>query len=211
MESEASLDRSSTSTISPGPTICSIPSPYFLDSALASDSDVNNDHHSSEEELEVINASPKSIAPGLSAMISSGTRGTRSASVSALPEKRKWAEMSLDGVGVGGLGGVEARLCVTPGLHSSGSSDDEVQGLLAAIGAPVQFRTSPPQDVLKPGKSLSPPPKLFHYEVSPRKRHRHMHRPHHLQRPCLDFEKMQQVCVVFNRNTKGERGVKLWH
>lgn len=187
MESETSLDRSSASTISPGPTICSIPSPYFLDSALASDSDINNDHHSSEEELEVINAGPKVSPPG---PLGLAPRAARSASVNALPEKRKWAEMSL-----GSVGGVEARLCVTPGLHSSGSSDDEVQGLLAAIGAPVQFRTSPPQDVLKPGKSLSPPPKLFHYEVSPRKRHRHMHRPHHLQRPCLDFEKMQQVSL----------------
>ena len=28
---------------------------------------------------------------------------------------------------------------------------------------------------------------------SPRKRHRHTHRPHNIQRPCLDFEKMQQV------------------
>ena len=29
---------------------------------------------------------------------------------------------------------------------------------------------------------------------SPRKRHRHAHRSHHhIQRPCLDFEKMQQV------------------
>jgi hypothetical protein len=31
---------------------------------------------------------------------------------------------------------------------------------------------------------------------SPRKRHRHAHRSHHhIQRPCLDFEKMQQVSL----------------
>ena len=29
--------------------------------------------------------------------------------------------------------------------------------------------------------------------ISPKKRYRHQHRIHHLQRPCLDFEKMQQV------------------
>lgn len=29
--------------------------------------------------------------------------------------------------------------------------------------------------------------------ASPRKRHRHTPRPHQMHRPCLDFEKMQQV------------------
>lgn len=76
---------------------------------------------------------------------------------------------------------------------SSGSSDEEVQGLLAT---PVQFRTSPPRGAHRPGRSFSPPPKLFHYatgqDSSPRKRHRHA-TPHAIQRPCLDFEKMQQV------------------
>lgn len=191
---EVAMERSTGSTVSPGPTICSVPSPYFLDSALASDSDANNDHHSSEEELEVINSSPKEPVERRNA----GRCGTvpanlRSASVNALPEKRKWSEINLTNLGsVGKLN----RLCLTPGTRidqSSGSSDDEVQGFLAAVGAPVEFRTSPPIDVVKPGKSLSPPPKLFHYEVSPRKRHRHLHRPHHLQRPCLDFEKMQQL------------------
>lgn len=189
------LERSSASTVSPGPTICSVPSPYFLDSALASDSDANNDHHSSEEELEVINSSPKEPVECRNASRCGGNVpvNLRSASVNALPEKRKWSEINLTNLGsVGKLN----RLCLTPGTRidqSSGSSDDEVQGFLAAVGAPVEFRTSPPLDVVKPGKSLSPPPKLFHYEVSPRKRHRHMHRPHHLQRPCLDFEKMQQL------------------
>ena len=103
---------------------------------------------------------------------------------------------------------------------------------------PVQFSTSPPVDVHKPRRSLSPPPKLFgfrgqeadsgqaipeirprsasglgtyssslgdlsrlEYEalerrekktISPRKRSR-TSRVQHIQRPCLDFEKMQQV------------------
>ena len=34
--------------------------------------------------------------------------------------------------------------------------------------------------------------------ASPRKRHRHAHRSHHhIHRPCLDFEKMQQVSLGF--------------
>lgn len=92
------------------------------------------------------------------------------------------------------------------------------------MSQPVQFRTSPPVDAHKPGRSLSPPPKLFHASVrdprpprprsrprphplvdhldtdidalsacSPRKRHRP---PHRLPRPCLDFEKMQQVSLI---------------
>ena len=32
---------------------------------------------------------------------------------------------------------------------------------------------------------------------SPSKRHRLTPRPHNIQRPCLDFEKMQQVCLHF--------------
>jgi len=113
---------------------------------------------------------------------------------------------------------------------------------------PVQFSTSPPVDVHKPRRSLSPPPKLFGFRnhepavgavgvtellpelrpahsaprggsglgsyssslgdlsrleydvlerkgkktISPRKRSR-TSRVQHIQRPCLDFEKMQQL------------------
>ncbi|KAJ9591472.1 hypothetical protein L9F63_002078, partial [Diploptera punctata] len=195
MESEA--ERSSGSTVSPGPyagssmTACSPASPYFLDSALPSDSDHNYDHHSSEEELEVINN--VSSAPAC-------VGGT------VMPEKRKWSQVT------GSLSNTCTNPCtltiadtpvscsvggrVITADHSSGSSDEEVQGLLATMATPVQFRTSPPLDAHKPGRSLSPPPKLFHYgghDVSPRKRHRHTPRAHHIQRPCLDFEKMQQA------------------
>lgn len=88
---------------------------------------------------------------------------------------------------------------------------------------PLEFRTSPPEGAHRPTRSLSPPPKLFLADedeqdadeeldeedgggaggpvgtatASPRKRHRHhLHRaqkPLPIQRPCLDFEKMQQV------------------
>lgn len=81
------------------------------------------------------------------------------------------------------------------------SSDDEVPNLLESMATPVQFRTSPPLEAFKPGRpckgrSLSPPHKVIHYEVSPRKRSRHA-RHSHVQRPCLDFEKMQQVSRLF--------------
>lgn len=244
MESEA--ERSSGSTVSPGPyassgiTACSPASPYFLDSALPSDSDHNYDHHSSEEELEVINNPSNCAVVGTSAK---ELLTCRSGSVSAvLPEKRKWSQMTAGstcslsntchqpthssgrltiaetcsfihggsscnvalGGGGGGGGASVAVIATTPAAdQSSGSSDEEVQGLLAAMATPVQFRTSPPLDAHKPGRSQSPPQKLFHYggnasaaaalEVSPRKRHRHTPRAHHIQRPCLDFEKMQQM------------------
>ncbi|KRT85944.1 hypothetical protein AMK59_2846 [Oryctes borbonicus] len=88
-------------------------------------------------------------------------------------------------------------------IEHSGSSDEEVHNLLASMATPVQFRTSPPLEALKPGgrtpinyqnriRSMSPPAKLLHYEVSPRKRSRHTKHTH-VQRPYLDFEKMQQV------------------
>ncbi|KAF8786813.1 uncharacterized protein LOC129971488 isoform X1 [Argiope bruennichi] len=145
-------------------------SPNLLDSALPSDSDHTFDHHSSEEELEVIN---------------SGT-------IAKYPEKRKWSQANT-------------RLSL-----GSGSSDEEVRDLMC-VSAPVEFRSSPPANVPKPSRSLSPPPKLFHASttipphelcsVSPRKRHRRTlltttatatstNLVEH--RPSLDFEKMQQ-------------------
>lgn len=97
-----------------------------------------------------------------------------------------------------------SKCCGDDGVHveHSGSSDEEVHHLLASMATPVQFRTSPPIEALKPGgrtplvkgRSMSPPSKLLHYEVSPRKRSRHTKHAH-VQRPYLDFEKMQQVSV----------------
>ncbi|GIY62290.1 uncharacterized protein CDAR_591911 [Caerostris darwini] len=85
------------------------------------------------------------------------------------PEKRKWEE--------GGGSGDE----------DGGEEEDEF------LCCPVEFRTSPPAHVHKPSKCLRqahiPPHELC--SVSPRKRHRRT--PTAIQRPCLDFEKMQQV------------------
>ncbi|XP_067120042.1 uncharacterized protein [Centruroides vittatus] len=145
-----------------------------LDSALPSDSDHNFDHHSSEEELEVIN--------------SASVHQQRNCQY---PEKRKWSQANRLSLG-----------------ENSCSSDDELRDLMC-ISAPVEFRSSPPANVHKPSHSQSPPPKVFHSSaanippielcsVSPRKRHRRTPTATsgaNVQRPCLDFEKMQQKLV----------------
>ncbi|XP_014251344.1 uncharacterized protein LOC106667730 [Cimex lectularius] len=131
-------------------------SPYFLDSALPSDCDQGYDQHSSEEELEVINCKQAKSHTG--------------------QEKRKWSQVTPENVGVRRPG-----RCRTEG-GSSGSSDEEVVGLVAAMTAPVQFRTSPPRGTHRPYSAAL-------HEASPRKRHRNAAPP----RPCLDFEKMQQL------------------
>ena len=114
----------------------------------------------------------------------------------------------------------------------AGSSDEEVCGLTTGPRPPVQFRTSPPLEVHKPLRSVSPPTKVLSLAnsgregmsssgggetsgspgvggsdggtaraeggaraASPRKRHRQTPRPHQMHRPCLDFEKMQQVII----------------
>lgn len=228
MESEVENSVSPASSNSCSPEIvggaCSPPvppiavSPYFLDSALPSDSDHNYDHHSSEEELEVINShvnmhrhhhrkhSSSSCAQPAPALCDAAATPTAGASTNntappAYPEKRKWSQVVTTPCETNNI---------TTRVESSGSSDEEVQGLMAAMATPVEFRTSPPLDAHKPGhksvRSLSPPPKLFHFsptpagaalEVSPRKRHhRGTPRAHHIQRPCLDFEKMQQVSLI---------------
>ncbi|XP_022186375.1 uncharacterized protein LOC111045307 [Nilaparvata lugens] len=207
-------------------------SPYLLDSALASDNDLNyDDHHSSEEELENINSSNlPAHAPN--------ARDARSRSTSTLPEKRKWSQVTPEAVTCSSSSSSEepppaqrrapnVQLSVSPAAlcghatahgkgkpyslaptraHScseqGGSSDEEVQGLLATT--PVQFRTSPPRGTHRPHRTLAPHPSPSpllplqqHDSSSPRKRHRqapaNARHPHAIQRPCLDFEKMQQL------------------
>uniref|UniRef100_A0A0A9YQW7 Transcription initiation factor TFIID subunit 11 n=1 Tax=Lygus hesperus TaxID=30085 RepID=A0A0A9YQW7_LYGHE len=183
MESEGgsvitTLSRSQSSLLTPA-------SPYFLDSALPSDTDLDTayDLHSSEEELEVINSSQP-------------TRHTTG------QEKRKWSQVTPDSVsrGTSELGTAagccavhnhKGASCVVGRCRTSeaisccsASSDDEVVGLVAAMAAPVQFRTSPPRGTHRPHLAATAP-----HEPSPRKRHRNAAPP----RPCLDFEKMQQL------------------
>lgn len=218
---------SDRSSVSPADTGCSVGSPA---------PDPLHDPHSSEEELEVIN-NPRDLRPPCP---------LRATSV-CLPEKRKWSQISADSrtldfspeneENMSHYGNLSPRRMevISPCspftvkhypedsiiLEHSGSSDDEVHNLLASMATPVQFRTSPPLEALKPGgrpskgRSLSPPQKVIHYEVSPRKRSRHM-RHTHVQRPCLDFEKMQQLkarSVTAWRNSgdhAGELSVFCW-
>ena len=82
---------------------------------------------------------------------------------------------------------------------------------------PVEFSTTPPNHVHKPRRSTSPPPCIKdtlrpcseepHLELRPleierkerraisSKRRYRQSRIHHIQRPCLDFEKMQLVSI----------------
>lgn len=122
---------------------------YNIDSALPSDSDHAYDHHSSEEELEVINSSSYDEVddevnlPDGDDLLEDSSRSRGCAG--SEPCKRKWSQMAVN------------RLSV----ESTSSSDDEVQGLLRPLSTPVEFRTSPPVDAHKPSRSQSPPPKLF--------------------------------------------------
>lgn len=228
-------------------------SPYFLDSAVPSDSDLTYDHHSSEEELEVINGKG-SRDPAK--RVGRSPFGNRCRSVSsAAPEKRKWSD-AMDTESPGDSSAPchhRARVRVSTRRHASSSdeniceaaaapppqrststslksagscssgasSDDETttpSGAFAPISpsTPVNFSRSPPLDAHKPPtvRSLSPPLKMLNCDStavdqqrsqnlsSPRyKRHRQTptqraHHAHNIQRPCLDFEKMQQVRTI---------------
>ncbi|XP_004926964.2 uncharacterized protein LOC101743642 isoform X1 [Bombyx mori] len=138
------------------------------------------DHHSSEEELEVINGVPSSAPACPGATAESRRRGASSPPPTA-PEKRKWsAHPYIDS------DELTAR--------APSSDDDDTK-----VETPVRFRTSPPLEALKPRRAAagcacapdraweppSPhPPPSPHSPHSPRRR-RH--------RPALDFDKMQQL------------------
>lgn len=223
-------------------------SPYFLDSALPSDCDLTYDHHSSEEELEVINGSRAGCDKAKRSNRSPYGNRCRSVS-SALPEKRKWSE-AMDSESPGEpstpyhrprvristrrhASSSDENMCVSEeaasnasrkcisNCSSGASSDDETapNGAFAPIApsTPVNFCRSPPLNAHKPPtfRSLSPPLKMLNCDsttvdqqrsqsvLSPRyKRHRltptqRTHHAHNIQRPCLDFEKMQQVRSLF--------------
>jgi len=136
----------------------------LIDSALPSDSDHAYDHHSSEEELEVINSTsydevddevnlPDGDDLLIDQEVEEGCRGDPLSLRGGGGEsctKRKWSQMAAN------------RLSV----ESTSSSDDEVQGLLRPLSTPVEFRTSPPVDAHKPSRTQSPPPKLFLFSGS---------------------------------------------
>ena len=107
--------------------------------------------------------------------------------------------------------------------HSSSSSGSSVSPPPPIPTTPVEFSTTPPNHVHKPRRSTSPPPLVIRRSQTPtevvlpsfkeftRSQSQHLDdrrserraigskkrykqsRIHHLQRPCLDFEKMQLV------------------
>ena len=141
---------------------------------------LDNDNHSSEEELEDIigNSGKKkvyTVAMGTGGPSGTGGQpsvkagsggGTRCSSTN--PEKRKWSEVTRS-EGEEEAGGAPGHSAILR-APSGSSGDEEVSGLMDSRGSsaytPVQFCTSPPLDVYKPRKSQSPPPKLFHMSVT---------------------------------------------
>lgn len=134
------------------------------------------DHHSSEDELAIINCGNHELHP----------------------EKRKWSQVN------------RCNSCD----DSSCSSDEELRDLLGEP-KPLNFSSSPPKGVQKLSRTLSPPlflanlsPKSVRLcSVSPRKRHRQTNSSDVsdatvIQRPCLDFEKMQVSSRCFSLNCR---------
>lgn len=272
-------------TTSPTDTACSSESPAMLGQAH-----LMYDQHSSEEELEVINGPLSVAAAAASILVIPTTTSAASESSSAEPE-----EVFDDSPKR-----ASSTLLETRKRSLAHSSDDEVRNLLEPVPAPVNFRTSPPLEALKPNRShvyrattpliltetsrgiesikiscdsssnnipsssttitssslslstsssttsilnmnhshrsnsknspssalsmdvrsVSPPAKLFHCAMSPRRRPpRTHHAPQRLQRPhrpCLDFDKMQQLKARsvtswrHNNEHTGELSVFCW-
>lgn len=148
------------------------------------------DHHSSEEELEVINGAPVPAGAPSSASTAESRRRGASSPPPAAPEKRKWpAEPYHDELAA----------------RAPSSDDDDTK-----VETPVRFRTSPPLEALKPrragacacagasagagsGERAPPSPRRRRLPLPPPRRHR----------PALDFDKMQQLKV-------GGGGVRSW-
>ncbi|XP_050668567.1 eukaryotic translation initiation factor 3 subunit A [Leptidea sinapis] len=175
------------------------PTPPAPRQLVAPEPDQLYDHHSSEEELEVINGSEGSTASaeGGAAPRSEGRRRGASSPARTAPEKRRWPAEPYD----------EELATRAPS-----SDDDDTK-----VETPVRFRTSPPLEALKPrraggvcaggagvcgasaggggGGGPSPPsPRRRRMPLPPPRRHR----------PALDFDKMQQLKV------SGAGGVRSW-
>ncbi|CAK1600513.1 unnamed protein product [Parnassius mnemosyne] len=158
------------------------------------------DHHSSEEELEVINGGPSgagaAAGAGAGAARAEGRRRGASSPARAAPEKRRWpAQPYLDA----------DELAARP----PSSDDDDTK-----VETPVRFRTSPPLEALKPrraggagtiavagsgagsgvGCGAGSGAGSGEGSASPRRRRVALPPPRR-HRPALDFDKMQQLKV----------------
>lgn len=127
-------------------------SPYFLDSAVPSDSDLTYDHHSSEEELEVINGKGSRDS---AKRVGRSPYGNRCRSVnSAAPEKRKWSdamdtESSSPPGGGGGCGSSAAshhrpRVRVSTRRHASSSDENICAAPASGEEAAAASASAPP-------------------------------------------------------------------
>ncbi|XP_055386087.1 uncharacterized protein DDB_G0287625 isoform X2 [Condylostylus longicornis] len=139
------------------PTDCSIESPAT--SIMTQTAHLLYDQHSSEEELEVING-PSSIAAAAAAALT-----LSSEDVNKILSERGTAESVASETS-----SIEPEVFETessPKRASSTtisetrkrslphSSDDEVRNLLESVPTPVNFRTSPPLEALKPNRNLN--------------------------------------------------------
>uniref|UniRef100_A0A2M3Z094 Putative lateral signaling target protein 2 n=1 Tax=Anopheles braziliensis TaxID=58242 RepID=A0A2M3Z094_9DIPT len=115
---------------------------------------------------------------------------------------------SCGGNGSGSGSGLSTTTSITNTRTSSSSSSSlsslssppslvvaESQTRSSAVSAPVSSASSNLVTNMEVSRSVSPPAKMFHCAVSPRRRaprhqQQRLQRPH---RPCLDFDKMQQL------------------
>ncbi|XP_068632516.1 uncharacterized protein Reph [Battus philenor] len=144
------------------------------------------DHHSSEEELEVINGGPSGagvsgVAACAGVVRAEGRRRGASSPARAAPEKRRWAALPY----------LDDDLAA----RAPSSDDDDTK-----VETPVRFRTSPPLEALKPrraggvGATLGAGAGGAEGCASPRRRRVALPPPRR-HRPALDFDKMQQLKV----------------
>jgi len=179
------------------------------------------DQHSSEEELECFNGRPEEeehvVKP---AVVTSALRFGPSAfgppTDKLLPrltllqqgrEKRKWAQ--VNGVTVSpatassddevqALIGywplpVQFRTSPPEGAHRPMRSQSPPPKLFVTDAEPPQHVAGVTSAAGGGASGGGGGASVVNGNASPRKRHRHAHRPHNIQRPCLDFEKMQQM------------------
>ncbi|XP_042208806.1 barH-like 2 homeobox protein isoform X3 [Homarus americanus] len=168
----------------------------FLDSAIVSDYDACDpvEHHSSEEELETLTGSwSRETGP---------------------PEKRKWSQVAR--LSLTDSGSSDEEVCVLttgsrPPVQFRTSPPLEAHKPLRSVSPPTKMlslASSGREGLLSTsgaGETSGSPGGAGGSEggtpraeggaraASPRKRHRQTPRPHQMHRPCLDFEKMQQM------------------
>ncbi|XP_049536416.1 homeobox protein B-H2 isoform X2 [Anopheles darlingi] len=88
-----------------------------------------------------------------------------------------------------------SSLAITGGHPCAATGVAESQQRTSAVSAPASSGSSSLVTNMDVSRSVSPPAKMFHCAVSPRRRaprhqQQRLQRPH---RPCLDFDKMQQL------------------